>query len=79
MKQFIKLTHMVVNPRYIQSIQNQNNKMIINLINPSSNNHAVFIWTTGWIDPIPSQLLVEQNSHDYKIMENWINNNSISE
>jgi hypothetical protein len=76
MSKFVKLTKMLINEKYIQSIIIKPNKYFINL---NSSKFYGSTWTiaafgNGTISSYNSEIEVceTQNSDDYKILSEWI-------
>ena len=80
MSKFIKLTNLIININYIQSIVIKPNKYYINVV---SNKFDGSSWSVvpglgmGTISSYNSEIEVceTENAGDYKIVSHWIDNN----
>jgi len=79
MTKFIKLTNLIINTKYIQSIVIKPNKYYINVVSNKfdGSNWSNPIIGIGTISSYNSEIEVceTENSSDYKIVSDWIDKN----
>jgi hypothetical protein len=79
MTKFIKLTNLIINTKYIQSIVIKPNKYYINVLSNKfdGSNWNSPIYGMGIISSYNSEIEVceTENSRDYKIVSDWIDKN----
>jgi predicted nucleic acid-binding protein len=70
MRQFIKLSNLIINTKYIQQINILKSEYHINLTNDL---HGFILVGSGTVTSNPRKIIIyEEDMDDYKIIKDWI-------
>lgn len=74
MSRFLKLSNIIINKKYIQTIDINKDKLVMHIMSNKTN--GFFMFGGGWIDSYNNEVVLckIKNYSDYKVVSDWIDN-----